>query len=152
MQILSRVTLTFGVIILIAAALLLGKDVIDINQLHAVANANRSTNFPSPLNTVLITAVLAVIGGFLTGLGLGMPKRLPRTPNPTEPRAAPVLHRPVGRFRHPFCPQRAILNAPHEPASPDRRAARHDCPRCPHRAGRVARPVLPPDPDRPGRP
>ena len=82
MQILSRVTLTFGVIILIAAALLLGKDVIDINQLHAVANANRSTNFPSPLNTVLITAVLAVIGGFRTGLGLGMPKRLPRTPNP----------------------------------------------------------------------
>lgn len=82
MQILSHVTLTFGVIILIAAALLLGKDVIDINQLHAVANANRSTNFPSPLNTVLITAVLAVIGGFLTGLGLGMPARRTRTPNP----------------------------------------------------------------------
>ncbi|MDK2012734.1 MULTISPECIES: hypothetical protein [unclassified Deinococcus] len=82
MQILSRVTLTFGVIILIAAALLLGKDVIDINQLHAVANANRSTNFPSPLNGVMITAGLAVIGGFLTGLGLGMPKRLPRTPQP----------------------------------------------------------------------
>ncbi len=82
MQLLSRLALAVGLILLVVAAVLLGKDVIDINQLHAVANANRSTNFPSPLNGVLITAVLGVIGGFLTGLGLGMPKRLPRTPNP----------------------------------------------------------------------
>ncbi|UBV42224.1 hypothetical protein LAJ19_11405 [Deinococcus taeanensis] len=81
MRILSRVLVTFGVIVLIAAAILLGKDVIDINQLHAVANANRSTNFPSPLNNVLLTTGLTAVGGFLTGLGLSMPKRLPRTPH-----------------------------------------------------------------------
>ncbi|MFC6802227.1 hypothetical protein ACFQDE_11315 [Deinococcus caeni] len=48
MQLLSRLALAVGLILLVAAAVLLGKDVIDINQLHAVANANRSTNFPSP--------------------------------------------------------------------------------------------------------
>jgi formate/nitrite transporter FocA (FNT family) len=75
MQLLSRFVLAFGLIMVIAAALLLGKDVIDINQLHAVANANRSTNFPSPLNNVLITFVLAVVGGFLLGLGITLPRR-----------------------------------------------------------------------------
>ena len=63
MQLLSRLALAVGLILLVAAAVLLGKDVIDINQLHAVANANRSTNFPSPLNNVLITAGLAALGG-----------------------------------------------------------------------------------------
>ncbi|MBX8465465.1 hypothetical protein, partial [Deinococcus sp. RIT780] len=63
MQLLSRLALAVGLILLVVAAVLLGKDVIDINQLHAVANANRSTNFPSPLNNVLITAGLAALGG-----------------------------------------------------------------------------------------
>ncbi|GGM10976.1 hypothetical protein [Deinococcus aerophilus] len=75
MQLLSRFVLAFGLIMIIAAALLLGKDVIDINQLHAVANANRSATFPSPLNNVLITFVLAVAGGFLLGLGITLPRR-----------------------------------------------------------------------------
>ncbi|GHG30948.1 hypothetical protein CBQ26_12215 [Deinococcus indicus] len=83
MQLLSRLALAVGLILLVAAAVLLGKDVIDINQLHAVANANRSTNFPSPLNNVLITAALAALGGLITGLGLGLSRtrRAPRTPH-----------------------------------------------------------------------
>lgn len=83
MQLLSRLALAVGLILLVAAAVLLGKDVIDINQLHAVANANRSTNFPSPLNNVLITAGLAALGGLITGLGLGLTRarRAPRTPH-----------------------------------------------------------------------
>ncbi|GAA5436753.1 hypothetical protein ACMT4L_20670 [Deinococcus sp. A31D244] len=81
MQLLSRLATALGLIILVVAAILLGKDVIDINQLHAVANANRSTNFPSPLNGVLITAGLAALGGLLTGLGLSLPaRRGPRNP------------------------------------------------------------------------
>lgn len=75
MRIFSRVLVLLGIIVVIASALMLGKDVIDINQLHAVANANRSASFPSPLNNVLITYVLSVVGAFLTGLGLSMPKR-----------------------------------------------------------------------------
>ncbi|MFC3834040.1 MULTISPECIES: hypothetical protein [Deinococcus] len=74
MRILSRLLVVVGVIVLIVSGVLLGKDVIDINQLHAVANANRSTNFPSPLNNVLITYALSVAGAFLTGLGVSMPK------------------------------------------------------------------------------
>ncbi|MFN4252663.1 hypothetical protein [Deinococcus sp.] len=81
MQLLSRLALAVGLILLVVAAVLLGKDVIDINQLHAVANANRSTNFPSPLNNVLITAGLAALGGLLTGLGLTRARRAPRTPH-----------------------------------------------------------------------
>ena len=75
MRIFSRVLVLLGIIVVIASAILLGKDVIDINQLHAVANANRSSSFPSPLNNVLITYALSVVGAFLTGLGLSMPKR-----------------------------------------------------------------------------
>ncbi|PTA67707.1 hypothetical protein [Deinococcus arcticus] len=86
MSLLSRVALLLGVVLLIAAAVLLGKDVIDINQLHAVANANRSTNFPSPLNNVLITVALAAAGGFLAGLGLRRPGR----PAPGPERGAPL--------------------------------------------------------------
>ena len=74
MRILSRLLVVLGVIVIVVSAVLLGKDVIDINQLHAVANANRSTNFPSPLNNVLITYALSVVGAFLTGLGVSMPK------------------------------------------------------------------------------
>lgn len=75
MQIVSRIVVALGLVAFVAALLLLGKDVIDINQLHAVANANRSTSFPSPLNNVLITFVLAVLGGFLLGLGVSLPRR-----------------------------------------------------------------------------
>lgn len=80
MRLFSRVLLLLGFLVVVASALLLGKDVIDINQLHAVANANRSTNFPSPLNNVLITYGLAVVGAFLLGLGLGMRGRRTRLP------------------------------------------------------------------------
>lgn len=82
MQILSRLIVTFGIIILIAAALLLGKDVIDINQLHAVAYANKSNEGPSPVNNVMITAGLAALGGLLTGLGVTLPARRPRVRTP----------------------------------------------------------------------
>lgn len=75
MRIFSRVLVLLGIVVVLASALLLGKDVIDINQLHAVANANRSANFPSPLNNILITYALSLAGAFLTGLGLSMPKR-----------------------------------------------------------------------------
>ncbi|WP_034386484.1 hypothetical protein [Deinococcus sp. YIM 77859] len=75
MPVLSRVALLLGVVILLVAAFLLAKNVIDINQLHAVANANRSRDFPSPVNQVLLMTGLALLGGFFTGLGLGLPRR-----------------------------------------------------------------------------
>lgn len=75
MKIVSRIVVAVGLVVFVVSLLLLGKDVIDINQLHAVANANRSTSFPSPLNNVLITYALAVLGGLLLGLGITLPRR-----------------------------------------------------------------------------
>lgn len=75
MQVLSRAALLLGIVTVLAAAFLLAKNVIDINQLHAVANANRSRDFPSPVNNVLLMSGLALAGGFLTGLGLALPRR-----------------------------------------------------------------------------
>lgn len=72
MRIVSRVLVVIGFLVLVVGGVMLAKNAIDINQLHAVANANRSTPFYSPLNDVLITASLAAGGGLLLGLGLGL--------------------------------------------------------------------------------
>ena len=75
MQILTRVLLALGVVLLVAGAVILGKNVIDINQLHAVASANRSTSFFNPVYEVLIGAALALLAGFLLGVGSGLARR-----------------------------------------------------------------------------
>lgn len=74
MSVLSRFALLLGVVLLLVAVFLLVKNVIDINQLHAVANANRSKDYPSPTNNVLLMTGFTLAGGFLAGLGLGLPR------------------------------------------------------------------------------
>jgi hypothetical protein len=86
MKILSRSLIIVGLLVLVSGGVMLAKNAIDINQLHAVAVSMRSSGFPNPLNDVLITAALASVGGFLTGLGLSMPKG-PRTPPGGQPTA-----------------------------------------------------------------
>ncbi|GAA5533700.1 hypothetical protein [Deinococcus aluminii] len=81
MQVLSRAALLLGVVIVLVAAFLLVKNVIDINQLHAVANANRSKDSPSPTNSILLMTGLTLAGGFLSGLGLSLGWGR-RTPHP----------------------------------------------------------------------
>ncbi|WP_407569498.1 hypothetical protein [Deinococcus altitudinis] len=81
MSILARIMTLLGLILIVVAAVLLGKAVIDINQLHAVASSNRSNNFASPVYNVIWTAGIALVGGLLAGLGLGLSRR-----------RAPVLH------------------------------------------------------------
>lgn len=72
MAVLSRyLFLIIGLVVLLVGLGFLGKNAIDINQLHAVANANRSASFPNPLQQVLIMSVLTTVGGLLIGLGLG---------------------------------------------------------------------------------
>jgi len=76
MTILSRIVALLGLILIVVGAVLLAKDVIDINQLHAVASANRSNNFFSnPVYTVIWTAGIALVGGLLAGIGIGMMTR-----------------------------------------------------------------------------
>jgi hypothetical protein len=76
MIILARILAVLGLILLIVAAVILTKNVIDINQLHAVASANRSNNYAaSPVYTVIWMAGIGALGGLLAGLGLGMMRR-----------------------------------------------------------------------------
>lgn len=75
MQILSRALLVVGLIVVVVALVYLGMNVISINQLHAVAYANKSNDGPNPVNNVMWMTGLAIVGGFLAGLGLSMPRR-----------------------------------------------------------------------------
>ena len=89
MKILSRVIVIVGLLTLVAGGVMLAKNAIDINQLHAVAISMRSSGFPNPLNEVMLTAGLSAVGGLLTGLGLTMPRARrgeDRVPPTTAPR------------------------------------------------------------------
>ncbi|MBK8460699.1 MAG: hypothetical protein WAS07_07110 [Micropruina sp.] len=82
MKILSRGLLIIGLLVLVGGGVMLAKNAIDINMLHAVAVSMRSAGYVNPLNEVLITAALASVGGLLTGIGIAMPKgpKTPKTP------------------------------------------------------------------------
>jgi Ca2+/Na+ antiporter len=76
MSILARVIAVLGLILIVAAAIFLVKNVIDINQLYAVAYSNKSNNYPSsPVYNVIWTAGITLLGGLLAGVGLGMAMR-----------------------------------------------------------------------------
>ncbi|WP_291424437.1 hypothetical protein [Deinococcus sp.] len=75
MQILSRALFLIGLIVVIASLVYLGMNAISINQLHAVAYANKSNEGPNPVNNIMIMTGLSIVGSFLAGLGLSMPKR-----------------------------------------------------------------------------
>ena len=75
MTIFARIVALIGLILIVGAAVFLAKTVIDINQLHAVANANRSTIFFNPVYNELLTAGITLLGGLLAGTGLGLMMR-----------------------------------------------------------------------------
>lgn len=84
---LKRVLLFFGVVVLVGTVFLLAKNLIDLNQLAAVASANRSTPFFNPGREVTLTAGLALLSGLLLGLGLALHAR-GGPPKPGTPDAA----------------------------------------------------------------
>lgn len=49
--------------------------VIEVNQLHAVAVANRSAGFDNPRSWMLISMGLALLAGLLLGMGIAMPSK-----------------------------------------------------------------------------
>ena len=73
---LKNVFLVLGLLVVAGAGALLVKNVWDLRILYEIAMANKSQpSVVNPTNLVLIGAGLAVIGGLLVGLGIGMPKR-----------------------------------------------------------------------------
>lgn len=67
--------LVLGIIATIAFIAVMVYVVIEVNQLHAVAIANRSAGFDNPRNMMLIGAGLGMLSGLLLGLGIAMPRR-----------------------------------------------------------------------------
>jgi len=76
LKILKGLLIVIGVVCVVLAIVLVVKNIIDINQLSAVASANKSNNlYPNPRNQVLIMGGAGLVGGFMLGLGLGMPSQ-----------------------------------------------------------------------------
>lgn len=88
---LKRVLLFFGVVALIATVFLLAKNLIDLNQLMAVASAGGSTTLFNPGWEVLLTGGLALLSGLLLGLGLALHTR-PRDESPPAPEHPRNVH------------------------------------------------------------
>lgn len=58
-----------GLILFVAVVILSAMNAIEVNQLHAVASANRSKDFFNPNGRILISEVVALASGLLLGLG-----------------------------------------------------------------------------------
>jgi hypothetical protein len=69
MTLLSRIVGILGVVLIIAALVMLFSNVIAINQLFAVASALRNSTTPNPAGGVMLTVGLSAIGGLLAGVG-----------------------------------------------------------------------------------
>jgi hypothetical protein len=76
MKVLKGVLVVVGLLAVAGAAALLVKNVWDLRILYEVAMANKSQpSVVNPTNLVLIGAGLAVAGGIVLGLGIGLPRR-----------------------------------------------------------------------------
>lgn len=75
MKFLKGLLAILGLVGLIGGGVYLGWTAIDVSNLVAVANANKSQGYPSPMNRIYITVGLAALGALLLGLGIGMPNR-----------------------------------------------------------------------------
>jgi len=78
LKVLKGVLIAVGVVLIAATIVLTVWDIIQINQLVEVANANKSAQASvqsNPRMWVLLGVVGALAGGFVLGFGLGIPKR-----------------------------------------------------------------------------
>ncbi len=76
MKIVKGIIVGIGLVAAVVAGVFIGLSVIDINQMHAVAQANRSAGYPNPRDRILLTIGLSAAAAFLLGLGIGLPSRL----------------------------------------------------------------------------
>lgn len=89
LKFLKGTLIVVGVVLVVVAVVLLVKNIIDVNQLSAVASANKSNNlYPNPRNQVMLMGAAGLLGGFAAGLGIGMPSQTFRQRIKEEERAA----------------------------------------------------------------
>jgi len=78
LKVLKGVLIVLGVVFVVAAIVLLIWDIVQVNSLVTVANANQASSAEpnsNPWLWILLAGIGAVVGGFLLGFGLGIPKR-----------------------------------------------------------------------------
>ncbi len=75
MKILKGLLVVLGVAALAVGGWYLFSTWVDVRAMMAVANANRSAEFPSPINQVYLSVAGGALGGLLLGIGLGLPRR-----------------------------------------------------------------------------
>lgn len=91
MKVLKSLLLVIGLLAIAGAGALLVKNTWDLRILYEVAMANKSQpSVANPTNLVLIGAGLAVVGGIVFGLGIGLPRR---TANALRHQTIEELHR-----------------------------------------------------------
>jgi hypothetical protein len=91
MKVLKNAFLVIGLLAVAGAVAILVKNAWDLRILYEVAMANKSQpSVVNPTNLVLIGAGVAVVGGVLLGLGIGMPRR---TANAVRHETIEELHR-----------------------------------------------------------
>lgn len=73
MKILKILFALLGLVGLAVGGYYLFQSWLEVRNLWAIANANRSSSSVNPTNMVLLTAALAAGGGLLLGLGIGLP-------------------------------------------------------------------------------
>lgn len=78
MRFLKTILLIIGLIAVLVAAFLLAQQYVYMVSLSAAANSQNSANpprYPNPFANVAVVAGVGLLGGFLLGYGLGLPKR-----------------------------------------------------------------------------
>ena len=78
LKFLRGLLIAIGIVLIVATLALLVYDIIQINQIVAVANANKSNAAgfnPNPRWLIILGVGGALLGGFVLGFGLGLPKR-----------------------------------------------------------------------------
>ena len=74
MRIVSRVVAIIGAIALVAGVIFLSFALFEIWKQWVALSANRSRDFLNPVPNALTGVGIAVLGSFILGLGIGLPK------------------------------------------------------------------------------
>lgn len=79
MKFIKWATVVIGAIGAMVAGYYLFQSWVGVGKMMAVANANKSQGFPSPMDYIYLAAGIAFASGIVLGLGLGLPSRTQRS-------------------------------------------------------------------------
>ncbi|EPH02281.1 hypothetical protein HMPREF1531_01587 [Propionibacterium sp. oral taxon 192 str. F0372] len=110
--------LVLGLIVLVAFIGIMVYNVIEVNQLHAVAIANRSAGFDNPRNMMLIGSGLGLAAGLLLGLGIATPSRGFKARYADARKAEAISDAEAQGFHGASVPESSVIQPNPEPPTP----------------------------------